>query len=210
MKRIVMCLILGTVVSLSAQAAASEHRPSGWRWVTVANDGGVSNGNVRFERGGSCGVEGGRIVELRREGDALRLRFDAGTQEPRYGTRCPSGTEFQMTPREYGDMVSERHEAAEYRSAELALVRSATGVQRGTSTVPVRTWQWVTVANEAPIRSVNATLRPGTSCGIDRPGTSTVLRERGGKVLLRYDTSVRAYGSMCPSGTLYLLPAVAD
>ena len=69
------------------------------------------------------------------------------------------------------------------------------------SVIYVSEWQWVKV--EEPIKSGNATLLPGSTCGIGEHGIAKPIGIRDGKVLYRYFTIGTQYGTNCPSGLVF-------
>lgn len=90
-----------------------------------------------------------------------------------------------------------------------ASLLAPTVVQEDVPGLPVPAWQWVTVANEAPLPqyATNGSwiLVAGETCGIEPGGTVVVLAEDTEGALVRYTAPRPMVGTPCPTGTEFLL-----
>lgn len=77
-------------------------------------------------------------------------------------------------------------------------------LKKGQKIPYVGKWRWVTVMNPEGIDSGNAHYDFGSSVGIEG-GTIKIKAIEGDNVLCQYTAAKQAFGSHCPTGTLFFL-----
>jgi len=65
--------------------------------------------------------------------------------------------------------------------------------------------QWVTVVNESPIESSNNEFEFGDDCVVKAGGVVEEISRSTQDVLIRYSASSRTGGTLCPTGTEFLI-----
>lgn len=71
---------------------------------------------------------------------------------------------------------------------------------------PLPDWpDWVTVANPDGIANGNSQFKFGEEACISENGQLRVIKIDGARVLVEYTTTVKAYGTAAPNGTLFFL-----